>query len=395
MLKKSGGFTLIEFLVIISLVGLLTSIVSFGLSGVRAKSRDTQRLAEIDSLRKAIEFYYNDYGEYPEGEDWIKIEEDTEIGGPFSAAMQPYLSKIPLDPLYPEILNAGEEDEKVFSYQYQSTDDNQGYKIHVEMETEKYASYEVFSGIEAGGIVYGGDEGLVCQTPSGYALRSLADIDDKALVASSESLDVTDGSGLTLEAWVKLDALDSFHYIIDKCDSGGYCWAVTPRDPQTLEECPTVQFGDGNWLVWSGSCQTAPVVGEWTCLALTYSPSHYIVLYKNGEIIDEGALAPEHTIASNLSKDLGIIGCSDVDWCNGMDGAINELRVYGKALPPDLIAAHCAGDFSGDSAGCDGESCSLRAVWNFDEGFGGTTADDSIYENHGTLINNPQWVSVP
>lgn len=413
--KKYKGFTLIELLIVIAIIILLAALILISLKGSQARARDTKRIADVDSLRKALELYYNDRGNYPLAKDWIKIEEDADTNGSFSQAMENYLLQMPRDPLYPRVENPGGENEKIFSYQYKSTADQKKYKIHIELETGEYASYEIYSpggdkivydrktdkDEGRGGIGVGG--GLpACKNPSGYALKSVAGVDDKVLVSRSPSLNVTSGTGLTLEAWLKLDNLAGLHYIIDKCgpDKGGYCWAVLPHDPQTGKDCPTVQFGGdlqpgGMWLVWSKSCQTAPTIGEWTHLALTYSPDHHVVMYKNGVIVDQGKLGPQHKIYPSPTIDLAITGCYDVDFCKGIDGIIDEVRIYGKALPPDLIAAHCAGDFSKDSTGCDGGDCDLRAHWRFNEGSGNRAADASGKGNTGTLINNPQWVSVP
>ena len=58
--KNGAGFTLIEVLVVISLIGLLSAIVLASLSTTRAKGRDTARIVDVRELKKAIEFYYND-----------------------------------------------------------------------------------------------------------------------------------------------------------------------------------------------------------------------------------------------------------------------------------------------------------------------------------------------
>ena len=76
------------------------------------------------------------------------------------------------------------------------------------------------------------------------------------------------------------------------------------------------------------------------------------------------------------------------------DAILDEVRIYAKALPPNLIAAHSASDYSQDSTGCSG-SCDLRGAWHFDEGSGTTAIDSSGNGNTGTLINNPTWVSAP
>ncbi len=153
--KKLGGFTLIELLIVISIIVLLTTVILVFVHGSILQARDSKRLAEVDSLNKALELYYTDQGKYPETSGWVKIEEDAKEEGPFSQAVKPYLSQIPEDPLYPKVENPDTENEKVFSYQYKSAEDGSDYKIHVEMETEKYSypSYEIYS-TGGGGIIY-------------------------------------------------------------------------------------------------------------------------------------------------------------------------------------------------------------------------------------------------
>ncbi|MBI2113012.1 MAG: type II secretion system protein [Candidatus Wildermuthbacteria bacterium] len=54
--KKSGaGFTLIELLVVIAVIGMISSIVLVALGPVRARSRDTKRIAEVRQLSLIFE----------------------------------------------------------------------------------------------------------------------------------------------------------------------------------------------------------------------------------------------------------------------------------------------------------------------------------------------------
>jgi len=66
-MKKSlqRGFTLIELLVVIAIIGLLASIVLASLNTARVKSRDARRLADVDSIQKALALYNNDNNNYP------------------------------------------------------------------------------------------------------------------------------------------------------------------------------------------------------------------------------------------------------------------------------------------------------------------------------------------
>lgn len=65
--KFNFGFTLIELLVVIAIIGLLSSVVLISLSSARARARDTRRLSDVSTLQKALELYYNAFGQYPTG----------------------------------------------------------------------------------------------------------------------------------------------------------------------------------------------------------------------------------------------------------------------------------------------------------------------------------------
>lgn len=64
-LQSKRGFTLIELLVVVAIIGLLTSLVLISLGAVRAKSRDARRIADIKTLRGALDSYYINFKSYP------------------------------------------------------------------------------------------------------------------------------------------------------------------------------------------------------------------------------------------------------------------------------------------------------------------------------------------
>lgn len=64
-MKKEEGFTLIEVLVVVSIIGLLSSMILFFVSSVRVKARDAKRVADVTQLTKALELYYTSVGQYP------------------------------------------------------------------------------------------------------------------------------------------------------------------------------------------------------------------------------------------------------------------------------------------------------------------------------------------
>ena len=63
---KNKGFTLIELLVVIAIIGVLASIVLASLNSARTKARDARRLADLNQIGIALEFYLDSGGvKYP------------------------------------------------------------------------------------------------------------------------------------------------------------------------------------------------------------------------------------------------------------------------------------------------------------------------------------------
>lgn len=59
------GFTLVELLVAISIIGVILSISFFGIQNARKSSRDAKRKSDLESVRSALEMYKADTGKYP------------------------------------------------------------------------------------------------------------------------------------------------------------------------------------------------------------------------------------------------------------------------------------------------------------------------------------------
>jgi len=63
--RKNKGFTLLELLVVVAIIGILSAILLVTFSGPREKSRDAKRVSDIKQMKNALELYFADYGEYP------------------------------------------------------------------------------------------------------------------------------------------------------------------------------------------------------------------------------------------------------------------------------------------------------------------------------------------
>ena len=65
MKRMTKGFTLIELMVVIAVIGILASVALVSLTGVQKSARDAQRKSDIATYRTAIERYYADLQVYP------------------------------------------------------------------------------------------------------------------------------------------------------------------------------------------------------------------------------------------------------------------------------------------------------------------------------------------
>ncbi len=66
-LKNNFGFTLVELLVAVSIIGILSAVIAVNSIDSGKQSRDTDRQADLRAMQSAIELYKNKYGRYPAG----------------------------------------------------------------------------------------------------------------------------------------------------------------------------------------------------------------------------------------------------------------------------------------------------------------------------------------
>lgn len=65
MRRMARGFTIVELLIVISVIGILATISLVGFSRYQADSRDSQRSAQATIIAEGLEKYYDQNGEYP------------------------------------------------------------------------------------------------------------------------------------------------------------------------------------------------------------------------------------------------------------------------------------------------------------------------------------------
>lgn len=97
------GFTIVELLIVIVVIGILAAITIVAYNGVQDRARNGQRLSDMSAIVKALEIYKVQNGKYPDPQGNI-------AGGWESSAMAPtsfisalrtggVISKVPVDPV--------------------------------------------------------------------------------------------------------------------------------------------------------------------------------------------------------------------------------------------------------------------------------------------------------
>lgn len=98
------GFTLVELLLVISIISLLSAIVFTNLADTREKARDVRRVTDLKELQKSLELYLNDNGLYPTN---------------LNSLLGTYISRIPQDSI-----NIGTPCRPNYCYGYPTTPNN-------------------------------------------------------------------------------------------------------------------------------------------------------------------------------------------------------------------------------------------------------------------------------
>ena len=99
------AFTLIEILVVISLIGILSTIVLVNLNSARERGRDTQRKADTRNIQTALRLYYNDMGVYHTSASGkikgcgVSGNSACDWGSQWAKGTTVYMNTLPEDPL--------------------------------------------------------------------------------------------------------------------------------------------------------------------------------------------------------------------------------------------------------------------------------------------------------
>jgi prepilin-type N-terminal cleavage/methylation domain-containing protein len=149
--NTNSGFTLVELLVVISIIGILSSFAVVSLNSARAKARDALRKGDMAQIRTALNLYYDDNLSYPICGTWNGDDEDFgaavsagsacyngTLTTALSGGARPFLGEMPKDPKNttndPNVSN-------VYLYRYVSNSDGTMYALVYRIEDSTSLQY--------------------------------------------------------------------------------------------------------------------------------------------------------------------------------------------------------------------------------------------------------------
>jgi prepilin-type N-terminal cleavage/methylation domain-containing protein len=63
--NKSKGFTIVELLIVIVVIGILATLVIVTFTGIQQKARDSKRKTDLGAIQASLESYYSSNNTYP------------------------------------------------------------------------------------------------------------------------------------------------------------------------------------------------------------------------------------------------------------------------------------------------------------------------------------------
>lgn len=188
--------------------------------------------------------------------------------------------------------------------------------------------------------------------------------DDVVTIPHSAALDIT--GACTFALWLKPSAASEDGYVLAK----------------------TSTATDGFHVYWEGSADrisfggvnssTVFVDTGWIHVCVTVTSGGAISFYRNGSPAGTGSASAPSSNATDVTIGNRAGGASAAALFSGL---IKDVRIYNTVLPAASIHKLARGVEPDETP---------VAQWRLNEGTG-TTANDSIGSNHGTLTNGPTW----
>lgn len=125
------GFTLMEILVAMAIMGILASVGYAAYAVSLEKSRDAGRKSDLSQIARALEAYNNDYGVYPRACTGGVVggcndgDDACAWGEAFETTDKIYMKQLPVDP------------KNEWTYIYLTSTDQRSYQLYTRLENER------------------------------------------------------------------------------------------------------------------------------------------------------------------------------------------------------------------------------------------------------------------
>ncbi len=132
--KACQGFTLVELLVVMSIIGVLSALAVGSFRTAQVRGRDAQRKSDLKQIAHSLELFYADYGRYPDASagnisacPYSTSSPCTWGASEFTDGKTVYFKVLPKDPL-----NA-----QSYTYQIVAGSSNQKFKLFARLENSE------------------------------------------------------------------------------------------------------------------------------------------------------------------------------------------------------------------------------------------------------------------
>lgn len=97
-LRRAAGFTLIELMVVLVIIGVLAALIVPNVLDRADDARVTAARTDVNNLMQALKLYRLDNQRYPTGEQGLQALVQRPSAAPVPANWKQYLEKLPADP---------------------------------------------------------------------------------------------------------------------------------------------------------------------------------------------------------------------------------------------------------------------------------------------------------